>query len=236
MHAGVIHESVRFPGAAGLLGGELAYPDDGKPAFAALVIGPHPYMGGTMRNALVAAVADELARAGGVSLRFDYAGTGVSPGRPIDVAASMAEFWHTGHAPEDAQRLGDAAAAAGCLAKLGVSPLTVAGYSFGAAAAWRLLAAGTVRIEAAALISPTLARHDFAVPAGRWTPPALLVLHSQDDFCTPAQRVADWVAHLSAHVDYDCLEGGNHFFRGAEPDVARRVAGFMSRVKEVVAC
>jgi alpha/beta superfamily hydrolase len=210
------------------LRGELAYPFDDQPEFAALVVGPHPYMGGTMQNALVACISEELAFAGGVSLRFDFSAPGGTSGRRIDIAASMAEFWSTGRAPEDPTRLRNAETAFCFLEALGVQPLVLIGYSFGAAAVWRLWMERREQVAAVALISPTLARHAFERPDATIRPPCMLVIHSVDDFCTPHGHVAQWVAGLSFPVSFTCHEAGNHFFRGSERCIAREVAGFAS--------
>lgn len=226
----LLRESIAIRRSGRRLGGELAYAPDADPAFAALVIGPHPYMGGTMQNALIAAIALALARAGGVSLRFDYAGTGRSRERAtVDVAASMAAFWKSGHAPEDPERLADAEAALRSLEALGVQPLLLVGYSFGAAAAWRLVQAEAVNVAGAALVSPTLSRHDFArVPGGPLRP--TLVIHSRDDFCTPEPVVAAWVRSQSTPIQYSCHPAGNHFFRGVEHRIGLEVAHFATAV------
>lgn len=224
----ITRETVRIVDPCGRLRAELAYPSDGDPRFGALVIGPHPYMGGTMHNALVAALSEQVALADGVSLRFDFGGTGESDGPPIDIAASLAHFWETGHAPEDGARYENAASAFDYLLTLGCRPIALVGYSFGAAAAWRLWRARGDCVSALALISPTLARHEFEQP-GAACPVRVLVLHSTDDFCTPHAQVAGWVATLPLAVTYQCREGGNHFFRGAERLVARDVAQFVAR-------
>jgi alpha/beta superfamily hydrolase len=236
MIASVIRETIRFPGLHGPLHGELAYPAIDKPAFAALVVGPHPYMGGTMHNALIAAVAEEVALAGGVTLRFDYSGAGESAGPTIDVALSMGAFWETGHAPEDPDRLHDSRSAQSFLAQLGVSPVTVVGYSFGAAAAWQLYMNAPHAISSLALISPTLARHAFALPTVPMDDARVLVVHSRDDFCTPHQRVEEWVQSLPFRANFRCLTGGNHFFRGGEHEIAQMVSRFLAPATEGVMC
>lgn len=228
----VIRESIdiRFPGRR--LGGELAYPGEDDPVFAALVIGPHPYMGGTMQNVLLAAIAVALASAGGVSLRFDYGGTGrSSDSMAIDLAASMAAFWETGHTPEDPERFDDAEAALRYLQLLGVHPLFLVGYSFGAAVAWRLAQNETADIAGVSLVSPTLSRHEFVCANdGRARP--TLVIHGQDDFCTPEPIVAEWVRSRRFPIQYSCHSIGNHFFRGAEQRIGREVVEFVASVRE----
>ncbi len=215
----VVREQVRFDAPAGRLEGELCFPALGSAAFAALVAGPHPFMGGTMENTIVAAVAQALARCGGVSLRFDYGGV-----RAAQLAASMAAFWETGHAPEDPDRLMDTEAAARFVCDQGVEPLVLVGYSFGAFAVWQTWRAMSMSPRTIVLLSPTVGRHAFddcgrAASAGT----AIIVIHSEDDFATPAERVARWAAGLALTVRRVCLPAGNHFFRGQEHAIAALV-------------
>lgn len=222
-----IRESVAILPGRRPLSGELSYPADADPAFAALVIGPHPYMGGTMQNALVTAIAEALADAGGLSLRFDYGGTGRSEGSRIDVAASMSAFWESGNAPDDPDRLEDSVAALEYLDSLAVRPRFLVGYSFGASAAWRLACREPATLNGVALLSPTLTRHPF--PATRKPRTRrLLVIHGTDDFCTTESAVTDWIRSLSVGVEYSSHVGGNHFFRGAERRIGQEVADFIT--------
>ena len=70
-------ERVWIDGPAGRLAGELSH-GGGAMIGAALMIPPHPYMGGRMRLPLMAQIAEELARHNVTTLRFDYAGVGES--------------------------------------------------------------------------------------------------------------------------------------------------------------
>ena len=58
------------------LAGELAYPMGDDPVGAALLVNPHPYMGGSMHNNVIAHLHAALATAALVTLRFDYSGVG----------------------------------------------------------------------------------------------------------------------------------------------------------------
>ena len=233
-------ERVSIPGEAGLLAGELSYGDDGDaggggPFHLALLINPHPHMGGSMRNGLVAHLAAELPATGAVVLRFDYRGVGDSDGASPDVAASMAEFWRTGHAPEDEGMVSDARAALRWARRQAPAlPVLLVGYSFGASAATRLLhedgLAGVV------LIAPTLRQHDFSRAAGGAAPP-LLVVYSDNDFATPRGVTESWLSTVDA--ESHCVVGGEHFFLGQEPVVTRVCAAFASRVlqrRQEMAC
>jgi alpha/beta superfamily hydrolase len=139
----------------------------------------------------------------------------------------MAEFWRTGHAPEDAGMLGDARAALRWARSQAPGlPVVLVGYSFGAAAAVRLLNEDAV--AGAVLIAPTLRQHDYSPAAARTTPP-LLVIYSDNDFATPLGVTETWLATVDAQSR--CIPGGDHFFLGRERDVAGACTVFASRVR-----
>ena len=223
----VTRERVSISGPRGLLAGELAYPA-GRPNYVCAIFSPHPHMGGSADNNLVAAIAEGVAEAGGVSLRFDYAGVGRSEGPPMDVSASMAAFWETGRAPEDPHMLADAAAASQWLSDMGRGlPLLLVGYSFGAYVAAQCC--GDLRPAAIAAISPTLTQHDFSPLRDADSPP-LIVIYSDDDFATPLTRTQAFLASLPRPAQSYCVTGGEHFFRGSEPVVTRIVTDFFQSV------
>jgi alpha/beta superfamily hydrolase len=223
MHDHVMRERVSIPGPRGALAGELAYAG-GRPAYACAVLNPHPHMGGSAENSLVVAVAAAVARTGGVSLRFDYAGVGASVGPAVDLVASMAAFWESGRAPEDPGMVADAAAALRWLRRQAAGlPLALAGYSFGAYVATTCIDEHAP--AAVAVISPTLARHDFSRICRVDTPP-LLVVYGDDDFATPLQTTHAFIASLARRAQSHRVAGGEHFFRGREPAVAERVVSF----------
>ena len=218
-------ERVSIPGEAGLLAGELSYADGGDAGYLALLLNPHPHMGGSMRNGLIGHLAQDLPRSGAVVLRFDYRGVGGSEGATPDVAQSMAEFWRSGRAPEDEGMIGDARAALRWARQAAPQiPVLLVGYSFGAAAATRLLSEEAVC--GAVLIAPTLRQHDFSAAAAPVTPP-LLVIYSDNDFATPRDVTESWLTTLDA--DGRCIVGADHFFLGLEADVAGATVTFASR-------
>lgn len=211
-----------------LLWAELAYgPSD--PSFAAVIMNPHPYMGGSSKNTLVIALADAIAAAGGISLRFDYRGIGASEGGRIDVIAGMNEFWRTGHAPEDLAMHEDGIAAIEWMKRATNAPLAIVGYSFGAHVAAINVPADAVAL---AMISPTLTRHDFskASPAMRWANSSIptLAVYSDNDFATPANVVEKWIAQMPRAIESRCVAGGQHFFKGMEEAVAGLTVDFIN--------
>lgn len=206
------------------LDGELAYPADGEVRGAILLLNPHPYMGGSMRNNVIERLHTALGAAGFAVLRFDYSGVGASEGQPIDVAASMAEFWLNGHAPVDPLMIDDGAAALRWLRARVGGPIALVGYSFGCLVAASILPADAAAL---ALISPTIVHHEFAPGFAHGVP--TLVITSDNDFATPADRFSNWVKrHEAAIAHHHCITGAQHFFLDREGRVCELVTSFVS--------
>jgi alpha/beta superfamily hydrolase len=212
-------ETLSVPGPRGPLAGRLDGPD-GPPAGAALILNPHPLMGGRMDHPLLAAVVEALVGRDIACLRFDYAGTGESGGTAVDVGASMADFWRTGTAPEDPALIEDARAADAMLADIVSGPRILVGYSFGAVAAIELAADRPTR--GLGLICPTTARHQLAdVPPGV----PVEIVHGAGDFAADDRVLDAWVARQRERGPVGCTEiPGGHFLRGHELVVAERIA------------
>ncbi len=229
MPAELIRETVRIPAAGGAFAGELVYPS-GRTSFAALIVNPHPHMGGRIGNNLLVQLSEVLSGAGGVVLSFDYSGVGESDGPRIDVAESMSQFWQTGVAPEDPRMIDDTRHAVTWITETTKLPLMLVGYSFGAYAATMAL---VDTVGALVLISPTIGRHDFSPLQQRTI--AKLIVHSDNDFATPQADLEDWMADLPQPLEACCLAGGDHFFRGQEDAVANTCLAFACRFMGVAA-
>ncbi len=217
----VFDERVWIDTHAGRLEGVLSYGMD-RPRLACVVAPPHPFMGGTLQNNVLKALAAALAAAGHVCLRFNYRGVGESDGARVDVLAGMQIFWETGHAPDDPLLIADAREAISWLSARVDAPLVGVGYSFGA---YALAAGGLTDFCGLAMILPTLARHDFE--AVRCASLPRLVVYSDDDFATPASTVESWIARANGSVTAHCVPGGQHFFRGLESRVAAMCCEFV---------
>ncbi len=209
----MIRELVRIPSRDGELAGELAWPD-GPVSLACLLVNPHPHMGGTMSNNVIAGLAGALTAQAVVTLRFDYRGVGRSDGDPPDVAASMSAFWESGTAPDDPFMAEDARAAARWLEAETDLPMLLVGYSFGARAS---LAAMDERTCGLVLIAPTLTRHDFSCLVD--SPVPRLCIYSDNDFATPVEVTRRWICSAGRLVAA-CVPGADHFYRGREAGVA----------------
>lgn len=218
-------ERVWIDGPAGRLAGELSY-SSGKLRSSALLIPPHPYMGGRMKLPLLTRLVEALAARDIASLRFDYAGVGNSEGPPVQIGPAMQQFWSTGHAPEDPGRSLEAAAALSWL-RANVAPTSaLVGYSFGAAIAAGLL---DDAINAVVLIAPTVHHHDYTAFRNDETP--TMIAYGDGDFATRDDEVRAWAASLRGPTLVRHFQAGDHFFRGIEGQVAGAVADFLTKAR-----
>lgn len=217
-------ESVYISAPHGRLAGELCYPD-GRADAAVLIANPHPLMGGAINNNIVSRLALGLAGVGFATLRFDYGGVGRSGGAPVDVAEHMQHFWETGTTVDDPRMCGEAALVADWLGRQLGLPVMGIGYSFGA---YALAGPAADRLDALAMVSPTLTRHDFTTLRRSTLP--ILVVYSDNDFATPAEDTLDWVQSLGARALGHLIAGGEHFYRGQEQCVLDVCAAFFKKV------
>jgi len=218
----IVREQIRIAVSGGSLAGEFAYPDSARPRFAVVLVSPHPHMGGSMQNNLIAALAPGLAAHGAATLRFDYRGVGQSDGTHFDLVQSLAQFWQRGHAPEDPLMIEDARAAMEWIRGTVAVPSIVIGYSFGAYAAVQALRESP---DAMILISPTIVQHDLQRIAE--LAPRTLVIHSDNDFATPVEQTRRWASQFDFPVASICYSGAEHFFRGRENEVTADCSRFI---------
>lgn len=186
--------ALEVAGPAGPLEALLQECDQGPPAFAALVCHPHPLYGGTLHNKVVHRIASTLHELGGTTLRFNFRGVGGSAG----------SFDHGAGELEDAR-----AALAWLRAHLPGTPLTVAGFSFGAWVAARL-AASEPAVGRLVLVAPPVAEEDFALM--RTAPVPKLVLQGTADVTCPPAALAPEFATWAGPRRLIVVEGANHFF------------------------
>jgi alpha/beta superfamily hydrolase len=219
-----VTESIFFRAGSYLLNGELAYPEAGSAQGAVVLAGPHPLLGGNMRNNVVRSLGEGLARRGLLTLRFDYRGVGQSQGPALDVARHFAEFWKTKQVPGELDFWQDVQAAAEFAEETAPGlPVALLGYSFGCV----LLPHVRPRESpfATVLIAPTVAKHDYSDYRSVVSP--LLVVASEDDFATDAQCLEDWFNTLVMPCQLVRQRCDNHFFRGHENWLVETVFRFL---------
>ncbi|MCX5689016.1 MAG: hypothetical protein NTV94_04385 [Planctomycetota bacterium] len=214
-------EIVNIDGPQGRLSAELSY-GSGRQCAAALLLSPHPYMGGRMKLPLMDRLADQFAQANITSLRFDYGGVGLGQGPPIRIGPAMQQFWSTGSAPDDPVHIAEGACAKQWLQAHCGGPMMLVGYSFGAYVATRLC---DQNVASLVMIAPTIARHDYSGLCNSGIP--TLIVYGDGDFATSQDELTSWADRLPGRATLLHVSAGDHFFRGQEEDVARRCREFI---------
>jgi alpha/beta superfamily hydrolase len=218
-------EEVRFPAGRYRLHGDFAYAESADLRGAAVLAGPHPLLGGDLHNNVMRGLGDGLAERRVATLRFNYRGVGQSEGPAVDVAAHLARFWQTSHAPDEADLWRDVQGAADFVSRAAGSdlPLALVGYSFGCSLLPRVRTAGDR--PALVLIAPTVGKHDYAPFLA--LPHPVLVIASEDDFATDAGQLRAWFGRLPGPKQLVLKQLDSHFFRGHEAWLAETVFAFL---------
>jgi uncharacterized protein len=225
----IIEEQVRF-GAGPALTGILGYPAGGgaaEPVRAVLLCSPHPHFAGDMNNNVIKALACGLA-ADSVALRFDYRGVGDSQVELPD-GLSVFDYWDEVERTKDYRdALADIGSACAELTRIAAGlPLFVVGYSFGAATGLTF-GLDCPAVRAMAGISPPLTRVDFGFLAECPSAKPCLLLCGKNDFVYSPAEAARLAGASAAGLIVEQLDGSDHFFRGQEDDLCRRVRKFLT--------
>jgi alpha/beta superfamily hydrolase len=222
----IVEESVRIPCESLELQGILAYPGDGEPHTAFLLLAPHPHMGGRMDNNVIRHLARRGAETGCVTLRFDYRGVGASP-----IVLPAGTSVHDHFAALERERryeelLPDCAAAWRVLdaASPGAPQRAIVGYSLGAILAGRL--AREVDATHVVAISPPVARVPLDWHRGHALPK--LFVGGDRDFAFDRARFEAEYARLPEPKRFVGLAGSDHFYRKEEERVFGALAEFLS--------
>ncbi len=182
----------------------------------ALILHPHPQQGGTMNNRVVFEVYQTFARRGFSTLRFNFRGVGRSQG---DYDDGLGE-------------LSDAAAALDWLqaANPDAEQCWVSGFSFGAWICMQLLMRRP-EINSFISLAPPANKYDFTFLAP--CPSSGLLIHGSEDNIVPEDSVSTLAKKLSAQkritIDYQVIEGANHFFHDRVDELTTLVDVYLER-------
>lgn len=200
-------EAFSIAGPAGAIEAVLDPPAGNAPPRAAIAVLCHPLPtgGGSMDNKVVTTLARAFTLLGAPALRFNFRGVGASAGT----------FDHGRGEADDLD-----AVIAHVRRHWPAQTLWLAGFSFGAAMAWRRAQAN----DAALLVTvaPPVGR-DWgieATPAPAW--PWLLVQGDADEIVSP-QAVLAWAARQQPAPRLRVLAGAGHFFHGRLPELRETV-------------
>ncbi len=201
--------SVMLDGAAGPIEALIQAPS-GPVRGAAIVCHPHPLYGGAMSNKLTYVLARCAARAGLVSLRFNFRGVGKSAGVHDNGIGER----------DDAVRL------AGALRERVPGALLVAGFSFGGDVA--IAASEQLEPDALVTIAPPLKYLDVAPD---WPGPDCpwQLLHSHDDEVVPFERTMSGLSRFSRRPVVVEFDGAGHFFHARLSAVRDAVSPFLEQ-------
>lgn len=218
-------EQVRFPSGPNLLEGILSYPDAGTAEEAVLLLSPHPHLGGRMDNNVIAFLAQGLAAAGRVTLRFNYGGVGNSTLALAD-GDSAYEYWARIEAGQNYRAaLPDALAARDFLcAAVPDARVGYVGYSFGACLA--VLLAGGHAPDWLSAISPPVSRAPLEGVESLTMPNQFIA--GDRDFAFDRQRFDSIFARVPGPKAFVELSGSDHFFRRDESRVFEALSSWRS--------
>lgn len=161
---------------------------DGEPAGIALVAHPHPLYGGTLDNKVAQTLAKACVDLGAVAYRPNFRGVGSTEGVHDGGRGELEDL---------------AAVLAYATRQHGALPVTLAGFSFGAALQVQLAA----RVMPARLVLVGVAVTAFELPRA---PSGALVVHGELDDTVPLAAVLEWARPQELPVIV--LPGADHFF------------------------
>ena len=172
----------------------------------AVVCHPHPQHGGSMDNKVVYCLARELAALGLVVVRFNFRGVGASQGEYGEGAGECDDL---------------EAVVAAMKQRFPGRVVWLAGFSFGGYIAARM--SQECAAQHLILVAPAVTSNYFSV-AANVSVPGLLIHGSEDQLIDPG-AARDWALEQSGGVEFDLLEGADHFFHG-------QLSGLRARVRD----
>lgn len=193
------------------LEGELRSPD--APWGAAVLLHPHPKLGGTMRIGVPSVLFDALPAAGVAALRFNFRGVEGSGGA---------------HGDGVSERVDVVAAIDALSAAVPGVPLVLAGWSFGGDVSLSVSderVTGWFAVAAPLRVFPSA--DDYA--AGFDPRPKVLAVPEHDQYCDPACARSATAAWRSTTVEV--VPGADHFMAGRLDRVATMCLSFLESLR-----
>lgn len=215
-------ERFLIPGPTGDIEAELSGKERRPDAPIAVVCHPHPLHGGSLTNKVVHTVARAFNDLGVLTLRFNFRGVGHSQGQfaqGIGEAEDLASVvhWFKHRHPN--------------------APLWLAGFSFGAAVAYR--AQESLHPQRLLLVAPPVTQDYFpadvtllaegslsaegSFPAETQSDCRWMVVQGSEDEVIAAEAVTRWVQQQENPPEYYCLADAGHFFHGRLIEVRERI-------------
>lgn len=182
----------------------------------AIVLHPHPLMGGTMNNKVTFAMFQAFVNRGFSVLRFNFRGVGRSQGT-----------YDKGEG-----ELSDAASALDWMQSInpGAPYVWAGGFSFGAWVSMQLLMRRP-EIKGFVSVAPPANEYDFTFLAP--CPQSGLIVHGGKDNLVPRSHVDTMVERLRAQkgisIDYRIVEESNHFFSNHSETMVSHMHEYMDQ-------
>ena len=205
---------VVFNGPVGRLEGHYTHSKTPN-APLALILHPHPEQGGTMNNKVTYTLFQTMVARGFSTLRFNFRGVGNSQGE-----------YDKGEG-----ELSDAASALDWMQELNPNApyVWIGGFSFGAWIGMQLLMRRP-EVQGFISVAPPAHTHDFSFLAPCPTS-GLIISGAQDEF-VPAVSIQKLIDRLHVqkgiHIDFQTVEGANHFFRNRLGSLSESIHGYMN--------
>lgn len=197
---------------------KAVYREGDPPTFGAILVPPHPYLGGTSDNRLLHRLSSGLAAAGAFVVRFDYR-------QPTEGAAgSLFSFWEDSDA---GHRMGDDELIEIhrwmlCQDLLSDSPILWIGYSYGAQVClWTLERESP---DLLTLISPVVSQ--IGEERFNCMQEALLV-GGTDDFATPPIVFQSFSESMRVPPKARMIKDADHFFTGKDDDLMEALFDYL---------
>ncbi|MDY6833482.1 MAG: alpha/beta hydrolase [Chloroflexota bacterium] len=187
-------------------------PEGDGPFPGVVMCHPHPEYGGSMLDAVVVSVCQELVRKSIIALRFNFRGVGMSGGEfanglgerdDVIVALAFLSSFDT----VDRSRIG------------------LSGYSFGAVVS---LMAGiqTSEVKALALVSPPVSFFPFGIEQlSKYPKPKFVICGTADPF-VPYQELQ----HSLKPEELEVIDGADHFWSSEYRKVGDSISSFFHTV------
>ncbi|OQB55295.1 MAG: Alpha/beta hydrolase family protein [Deltaproteobacteria bacterium ADurb.Bin151] len=183
----------------------------GRGESGAVICHPHPLMGGSMYNNVVETIRDVFTDCGCSTLRFNFRGVGAS----------------TGNYDEGKGEQQDILSACEYMKSRGVKKIILAGYSFGAWVASRLLKDRPSMIHSAIFVSPPQKYFDFDW-RGLEDTVGFMVCGDSDPFCDAddLKKNAKYI-----HAQMKIFPQTDHFYAGREALLAKYLSEYIHEKK-----
>jgi alpha/beta superfamily hydrolase len=177
-----------------------------------MVLHPHPLYGGTMNNKIVYRLYHIFVQNGFSVLRFNFRGVGKSQGKY----------------DEGIGELTDAATALDWLQTQNPDASTcwVSGFSFGAWISLQLLMRRP-EIEGFVAVSPPANLYDFSFLSP--CPAAGIIMQGSKDDVVPEDVVSKLTTKLGDQVNYQVIQGADHYYRGQEEEMGAVVNDYVAQ-------